>query len=749
MVAINAAVRPKRSETSGARPQASDILVGELATNLADKKIYSKTSSGEIIMVGDGGGVRTGSDGPDVPGFPAGENDGDTYVQIGGGSFTQLLADGSNSFTLTGDGYLLENTSYRLLTGPNQSTRVVSASAIPESGWTALDITFTASVGANSGTVFGFGVFDFVTSSTSSGGGTSSQSGLSGIAHAVRFDFLSTDEIIVTNNGFTTILKTESTQTEGTNNWRLLYLGENRTDLTLKVYRNESLLFQVSGVSVPQSSRAAFGASSGTTGATLTISDFVLKYYNAEASTSDINALARFWFWEESLQNWRNLPASTIISRADDVLQTISPSGGQVLAWDTLRDLWVPTDIRENALERQFQIVSGTVNIGESYHYKSLMFTGASAVARFEAGIEGVQVEIVHRGTGGLALQAANGVSLTTGGGLLYLRAGGAATAIFTNGKWTVTGDLYDISGAGVVFTLETAQDYKVPTAAKKNGDVIKWDSFLSKFTTGGIDVSAIQDSLEDSFNLGSLANVQLAGVSNNDYLIYSTALGKWTNQQLPISSITETVALGLTLEGLGDISINAPANGQLLSYDATTNTWKNVPGGDISGKSDKLATFRPVASNYTLVSGDSTKVIQVSGESTVTLPTGVDVGFQVLVVQNGTGEVTFSAPTIYSSGGRFSLREQYSVATCIHLGAGQWYVFGDLKQTGAVQGAVVEFLNDLADVFTTNAITGNVLVYDGTSWLPGQPFITLAALKSTVANSTSFADFQARIAAL
>ena len=78
MVVISAAIRPKRSETSGSRPQAGDILVGELATNLADKRIYSKTTAGDIIMVGDGGGVRTGSDGPDVPGFEDGENDGDT-----------------------------------------------------------------------------------------------------------------------------------------------------------------------------------------------------------------------------------------------------------------------------------------------------------------------------------------------------------------------------------------------------------------------------------------------------------------------------------------------------------------------------------------------------------------------------------------------------------------------------------------------------------------------------------------------
>ena len=748
MVVISAAIRPKRSETSGSRPQAGDILVGELATNLADKRIYSKTTAGDIIMVGDGGGVRTGSDGPDVPGFEDGENDGDTYVQIGGGSYTSLIADGGNDWVLNGDGYHFEDTTYRVLDGSNQSTTVISADSIPSTGWVSLNVEFTSNVGPDSGTVFAFGVWDYGDSSTSSGGGNQSQAGMLGAEHIVRFDFLSTDEIIITNDGFSTLVRNESVDVEGLHSWRLLYTGTNLSDLTLKVYKDYTLLFTETGIAVPTTSRAAFGASSGSTGANLSITDFQLDFYNESASTSDANAVARFWFWEEFNQQWLNLPASTEIGRADDVIQTIAPSNGDVLAYDTQRSLWVPTGIRENSLERQFQVVTGTVNVGESYWYQSLMFAGATPVANFLDGSEGVQVEIVNRSADGLSLTAANGVDLTTGGGLLYVRAGGAALAVYTNGKWTVSGDLYDISGAGVVFTLETAQDYEVP-ASKSDGDVIQYDSFLGKFTTGPVDTSLIETALQNTFQLGDLQNVNLIGVSNNDYLVYSSATGKWQNEPLPIAAITESVALGLSFDGLGDVDINSPQDGQLLAYNASSQVWENIPGGDIAGKSDKLATFRPVASNYTLLTTDSTKVVQVSGESLVTLPSNVDVGFQVLVVQNGTGEVTFSASAIYASGGRFSLREQYSVATCIHLGSGQWYVFGDLKATGAAQGAVVEYVGDLADVFADNAVNGDVLVYNSGAWLPEQPFVTLSTLKSLAADSTDFADFQARIAAL
>lgn len=748
MVVISAAIRPKRSETSGSRPQSNQILVGELATNLTDKRIYSKTSAGDIIMVGDGGGVRTGSDGPDIPGFEDGENDGDTYVQIGGGSYTSLIADGGSDWVSTGDGYHFENTTYKLLDGSDQNTRIVSSELIPSTGWISLNVEFSSSVGADSGTVFAFAIFDHDTSTTNSGGGSISQAGMNGAEHVVRFDYLSDDAIIVTNDGFATSLKNESTAVEGDHNWRLLYTGENLTDLTLKVYRDNALLFTVTGVSVPTNSRAAFGAASGTEGANLSITDFQIDYYNQSASASDANAVARFWFWQEFNQQWLSLSAATEIGKADDVIKTIAPSNGDVLAYDTQRSLWVPTGIRENSLTREFVTVTGTVSVGESHWYKSLMFAGANPVASFLEGSEGVQVEIVNRGADGLSLVAASGVDLTTGGGLTYVQVGGAAVAIYTNGKWTVSGDLYDISGAGVVFQLETAQDYQEPTS-KANGDVIQYDSFLSKFTTGPVDVSAIETALQSTFSIGNLSNVDLTGVSNNNYLVYSSASGKWKNQTLPLAEITESVALGLSFDGLGDVNISSPQAGELLAYNATTQLWENIPGGDITGKSDKLAAFRPVASNYTLLSTDSTKVIQVSGESTVTLPTNVSIGFQVLVVQNGTGEVTFSAAAIYASGGRYSLREQYSVATCIHLGSGQWYVFGDLKATGAVQGAIIENVGDLADVFPTNSINGDVLTYQSGSWLPSQPFITVSGLKTLAAASTDFADFQSRIANL
>jgi len=52
-------------------------------------------------------------------------------------------------------------------------------------------------------------------------------------------------------------------------------------------------------------------------------------------------------------------------------------------------------------------------------------------------------------------------------------------------------------------------------------------------------------------------------------------------------------------------------------------------------------------------------------------------------------------------------------------------------------------------DLTTTPPVNANVLLYDGTSWVPGPEMIDLAVLKAETAAAIDFADFQTRIAAL
>jgi hypothetical protein len=58
-------VQIKRSETTGAEPTANDLVVGELAVNLIDRKIFSKTSTGDVVSLG-GVEVNNGEDSTSV-----------------------------------------------------------------------------------------------------------------------------------------------------------------------------------------------------------------------------------------------------------------------------------------------------------------------------------------------------------------------------------------------------------------------------------------------------------------------------------------------------------------------------------------------------------------------------------------------------------------------------------------------------------------------------------------------------------
>lgn len=46
-------IKLKRSEVAGSAPSSSDLTAGEVAMNTADQKLYTKTTSGSIVVVAD------------------------------------------------------------------------------------------------------------------------------------------------------------------------------------------------------------------------------------------------------------------------------------------------------------------------------------------------------------------------------------------------------------------------------------------------------------------------------------------------------------------------------------------------------------------------------------------------------------------------------------------------------------------------------------------------------------------------
>lgn len=81
----------------------------------------------------------------------------------------------------------------------------------------------------------------------------------------------------------------------------------------------------------------------------------------------------------------------------------------------------------------------------------------------------------------------------------------------------------------------------------------------------------------------------------------------------------------------------------------------------------------------YTLVAGDNGKVIKFTSGSaiTLTLPSGLGVGFNCSVIQYGAGQITFSG-TFYNQSSHTKTAGQYAVTGLISCVADSFVLAGD-----------------------------------------------------------------------
>jgi hypothetical protein len=90
--------------------------------------------------------------------------------------------------------------------------------------------------------------------------------------------------------------------------------------------------------------------------------------------------------------------------------------------------------------------------------------------------------------------------------------------------------------------------------------------------------------------------------------------------------------------------------------------------------------TTNSKTSAYTVVTGDNNKIIECSGTFTVTLPDSMATGFQVTIVNVGTGTITIAASTtLYSKDSNRKLASRWIGATAYHQGSNVWILMGDL----------------------------------------------------------------------
>ena len=151
---------------------------------------------------------------------------------------------------------------------------------------------------------------------------------------------------------------------------------------------------------------------------------------------------------------------------------------------------------------------------------------------------------------------------------------------------------------------------------------------------------------------------------------------------------ITELTALSATPDSADILPIVDNPGGSAETKKITVSNLLGdavkVSGGAVDIGGNTLLNFdasvnEQTGTTYTLVAGDNGKVIKfTSGSSiTLTLPSGLGVGFNCSVIQYGAGQITFSG-TFYNQSSHTKTAGQYAVTGLISCVADSFVLAGD-----------------------------------------------------------------------
>ena len=124
---------------------------------------------------------------------------------------------------------------------------------------------------------------------------------------------------------------------------------------------------------------------------------------------------------------------------------------------------------------------------------------------------------------------------------------------------------------------------------------------------------------------------------------------------------------------------------GNNISYAGSVSTTGTLTGisdtSTISGFSANISTVSSAQSPYTLLPADNGKVIQSTSASaiTITIPSGLPVGFNCTIVQMGAGQITL-AGTYFNRGNFNKTASQHAIVSILHMGSNNIIVSGEMS---------------------------------------------------------------------
>jgi hypothetical protein len=175
-----------------------------------------------------------------------------------------------------------------------------------------------------------------------------------------------------------------------------------------------------------------------------------------------------------------------------------------------------------------------------------------------------------------------------------------------------------------------------------------------------------------------------------------TTGSAQGTTKKVTVANLVAAAPQGdlVASNNLSDVASASTSRTNLGLGDAATKTVGTadtnviaVSSGTVDLGGNKLEDFDAsindqTGTTYTLVAGDNGKVVVLNNASavTVTVPSGLGVGFNCSFVQKGAGQVSFSASstTINNRQSHTKINAQYGVASLLAYAADTFVLAGD-----------------------------------------------------------------------
>ncbi|SEB37097.1 hypothetical protein SAMN04489761_0224 [Tenacibaculum sp. MAR_2009_124] len=147
-------------------------------------------------------------------------------------------------------------------------------------------------------------------------------------------------------------------------------------------------------------------------------------------------------------------------------------------------------------------------------------------------------------------------------------------------------------------------------------------------------------------------------------------------------------IANGITLNGNTSVSNNLSVTGSFADSSGSTGTNGQILTSTVTGTQwNDPATAEVVnqVSNYTLTANDNGKVFTFNstGNLTLTVPSGLPIGFNISIYQINTGRVTISGAggvSILNRLSRFTTAGQHAGAGLVSTSTNNFHLTGDLR---------------------------------------------------------------------